>query len=182
MECPKCGSALPDGELICTACGVTIDEAEPKEPSFGQEVQQNITKSLWGIAARGFACLSIFLLPAPLAIFFGIMALQEIKKYPQRRGKISAWAGIICGSIGTLLLLMVILMVSFGQKQLTAFLFAHQTIFLLKNTAKDIASLLKLAYTFTFPVNTKKHKKTHVFTWAFLYRVHPATRQVQQRN
>ena len=115
MACAKCGSDLPDGELVCSVCGMVANENEIKEPSFGQTVQQNITKSLWGIAARGFACLSIFLIPAPLAIFFGIMALKEIKKYPQRRGKISAWAGIICGSIGTLLLITVIIASAFGS-------------------------------------------------------------------
>jgi hypothetical protein len=117
MDCVKCGADMDSGEridggrIVCPACGevAVLPEEQPgQQQTFMDEVKDNITKSLFSIPARGFALLSIFLLPAPLAVLFGILTLNEVKKYPHRSGKFWGYIAIGVGSIGTLILLAVI--------------------------------------------------------------------------
>jgi hypothetical protein len=60
-------------------------------------------ESLWAIAAGYlglFSCFPILgLLPAVLAITFGIMALSDIKFHKGRRGAFRAWFGIVLGTL-----------------------------------------------------------------------------------
>jgi hypothetical protein len=56
----------------------------------------------WAVAAGYAGLFSVLLLPAPLAILFGVLALRDIKRNPKKHGKGRAVFGIIIGAIGTL--------------------------------------------------------------------------------
>jgi len=68
-----------------------------------------IGRSGWAIAAGYAGLLSCLCAPAPLAVIFGIFALRDLKKHPQKTGKGRAVFGICMGvlftAIGTALLI-----------------------------------------------------------------------------
>ena len=58
-----------------------------------------VGRSGWAIAAGYMGLLSIMLVPAPLAIIFGILAIRDIKLHPDRHGMGRAIFGIVMGSL-----------------------------------------------------------------------------------
>lgn len=66
-----------------------------------------LRESLWAIAAGYlglFACFPfVGVLPAVLAVTFGILALKDIKRNKGRRGAFRAWFGIVLGGLMTFL-------------------------------------------------------------------------------
>ena len=74
-----------------------------------------LNRSGWAIAAGYLALFSVLCLPAPFALFCGIMALRDLKRQPHLQGAGRAWFGIVMGAIGMLLLLLMLASVAFGQ-------------------------------------------------------------------
>lgn len=68
-----------------------------------------VGRSGFAIAAGYLALFSVLLLPAPLALLFGVLALADIAKHPEKSGKGRAWFGIVAGMLFTLLLLLFLL-------------------------------------------------------------------------
>jgi len=64
-----------------------------------------INRSGWAIAAGYLALLSVLCLPAPFALFCGIMALRDLKRRPYLQGGGRAWFGIVMGILFTIVLL-----------------------------------------------------------------------------
>lgn len=58
------------------------DEAE----SPGMRMLLPIGRSGWAIASGYLGLISIMMIPAPLAVFTGIMAIREIKRNPKKHG------------------------------------------------------------------------------------------------
>jgi hypothetical protein len=58
-----------------------------------------VGRSGWAIAAGYMGLLSVIPIFAPLAIIFGILALREMKRHPERHGSGRAWFGIVMGTI-----------------------------------------------------------------------------------
>jgi hypothetical protein len=52
---------------------------------------------------------SLILFPAPLALIFGILALRDLKRHPDKGGRGRAIFAIVMGSLFTLLLILIIL-------------------------------------------------------------------------
>lgn len=65
-----------------------------------------LNRSGWAIAAGYLALFSVLCLPAPFALFCGIMALRDLKRQPHLQGAGRAWFGIVMGAIGTLFLVL----------------------------------------------------------------------------
>jgi hypothetical protein len=72
-----------------------------------------VGRSGWAIAAGYFGLFSILILPAPLAIWFGVMAIRDIKKNPEKMGIVRAWFGILAGSFVILFLVIGLLSSAF---------------------------------------------------------------------
>lgn len=72
------------------------------DPALGLVVP--INTSIWAIAAGYLGLLGplFFCLPAPFAIFCGVMALLELRRKPGMRGHVRAIVGIVLGSLGLL--------------------------------------------------------------------------------
>ena len=64
-----------------------------------------VGRSGWAITAGYLGLLSILFLPAPFAIWTGIMAIREIKQDPTKHGMGRAIFGIVMGSLILILLL-----------------------------------------------------------------------------
>ena len=67
-----------------------------------------VGRSGFAIATGYLALISVLLLPAPLALLFGVLALADIAKHPEKSGKGRAWFGIIAGMLFSLLILLFI--------------------------------------------------------------------------
>ena len=51
---------------------------------------------------------SLLILPAPLAILCGILAIGDIKRNPEKHGLGRAWFGIVMGVLGSVLLILIL--------------------------------------------------------------------------
>ena len=82
------------------------------EDSLGARMALPVGRSGWAIASGYLGLFSILLLPAPLALLTGILALREIKKKANTPnpayGKGRAWFGIIMGTLGMLAMMALI--------------------------------------------------------------------------
>lgn len=76
-----------------------------------------VGRSGWAIAAGYLGLCSILLLPAPIALFCGIMALRSLKRNPGLGGKGRAWFGLLMGAVFSLPLLFALLAPLFNSSQ-----------------------------------------------------------------
>ncbi len=68
-----------------------------------------VGRSPWALIAGYLGIFSLLLIPAPFAIATGILALRDIKKNPHSHGKGRAIFAIVMGTLGTIVLGMVLL-------------------------------------------------------------------------
>lgn len=100
-----------------------VQDSQPEENRFGQNTKGNLVaetpstvekyllpvgRSGWAITAGYLALFSVLIIPAPVALFSGVMALNDISKNPEKIGKPHAYFGIVMGGVGTLVLLLLI--------------------------------------------------------------------------
>ncbi len=108
MFCPKCGVPTQDAARICGQCGFHLEGPCTTTPAFednaGVRMLIPVGRSFWAILAGYFALFSILIFPAPLALLFGIIAIIDIRKNPEKHGMGRAVFGIVAGGLFTLLL------------------------------------------------------------------------------
>lgn len=63
--------------------------------------------SWWAIISGYLGLISILAIPGPFAVLTGILAIRDIRRNPKKHGMGRAIFGIVMGSFGTLLLLLV---------------------------------------------------------------------------
>ncbi|MBA2226039.1 DUF4328 domain-containing protein [Thermogemmata fonticola] len=63
-----------------------------------------VGRSGWAIAAGYLGLFSLWILPGPLALWAGIMAVRDLRRHPEKRGMGRAIFGIIMGGLATLYL------------------------------------------------------------------------------
>ncbi len=66
--------------------------------------------SLWAIAAGYVGLFSVLLIPAPLALLLGVVAIVDIKRHPKKHGMGRAIFAVVMGVLFTVLLLIVLAM------------------------------------------------------------------------
>jgi hypothetical protein len=78
-----------------------------REPSIGDDAGMRLLlpvgRSVWAIVAGYLGLFSLCCLPAPFAILFGVIAIVDIKKNPEKHGMGRAIFGIVMGTIVFLL-------------------------------------------------------------------------------
>ena len=70
----------------------------------------------WAIAAGYLGLVSVLMLPAPFALFCGIMGIIDIKKNPDRHGMGRCLLGVIAGGLFTGLLLLMVFSIVFASE------------------------------------------------------------------
>jgi hypothetical protein len=127
MYCQNCGMLLPEPPTACPRCGVVpgarlvrpasssaqlspyAQQASPyAHAQSGADIGQNagmrmllpVGRSGWAIAAGYMGLLSVLLIPAPIALILGIVAIIDIKKHPGRHGMGRAIFGIVMSIVG----------------------------------------------------------------------------------
>jgi hypothetical protein len=115
MFCPSCGTANDDNNFRCTKCGAIIQVLPQSVVSSdigdNAAIRMLLPVGRSGLAiAAGYAGLFAFLVvPAPLALLLGILAVRDLKKHPKKHGMGRAVFGIAIGALGTALLLWLLL-------------------------------------------------------------------------
>ncbi|MDO8812389.1 MAG: DUF4190 domain-containing protein [Gallionella sp.] len=109
--------------IFCRGCGKEIHSSAPTCPHCGapQQVPNScandaalrailpVGRSGYAIAAGYLALFSILILPAPFALIFGILAIRDIKKNPEKHGMGRAIFGVVMGGLCTLVFVIVVL-------------------------------------------------------------------------
>ena len=68
-----------------------------------------VGRSGWAIAAGYLGLFAFLVVPAPLALLTGLLAVRDIKKHPEKHGMGRAGFGIIIGTLGTGLLIFLLI-------------------------------------------------------------------------
>ena len=114
MYCPHCGTPNQPEQGVCDQCQSRLDNPPrvytPIENDAGMRMLLPIGRSMWAILAGYLALVSVLILPAPLALLFGIIAIVDIKRHPEKRGMGRAIFGLIAGGLFTLLLTVFIIL------------------------------------------------------------------------
>lgn len=108
--CPKCGNRNDDNAFRCTRCGEIIQEMpgadQPASVADDAAMRMLLPVGRSGLAiAAGYVGLfAIALIPAPVALLLGILAVRDIKRNPKKHGMGRAVFAIIMGAAGTIVL------------------------------------------------------------------------------
>lgn len=76
--------------------------------SLGMRVLLPVGRSVWAIAAGYMGLFAVLMVPAPVALILGIVAIVDIKRHPERHGLGRAIFAIVMGAIFSALLLVVL--------------------------------------------------------------------------
>jgi hypothetical protein len=64
-----------------------------------------VGRSGWAIAAGYLGLFAVVIIPAPLALICGILALRDFRRHPEKFGRGRAIFGLVMGTLGTLILI-----------------------------------------------------------------------------
>jgi hypothetical protein len=119
MYCPHCGTANDDNNRLCTSCAQPIQPGARLAPppqelgdSAGMRMLLPVGRSGLAIAAGYAGLFSLIVLPAPLALLLGILAVQDIRRNPKKHGMGRAIFGIVTGALGTILILIMLILMA----------------------------------------------------------------------
>lgn len=104
MFCVQCGNQISNSAAFCSHCGGPVIQPSSSDETVLRALLP-IGRSGWAIAAGYLGLLSVLMIPAPLALLTGIMAVADIRKHPEKTGMGRAILGIAAGGICSLLLL-----------------------------------------------------------------------------
>jgi hypothetical protein len=114
--CPKCGSTNEAGVPSCVNCGEALPQIprprDSHDDALGYIIPINV--SGWAIAAGYAGLFSVLLVFAPISLVLGIVALRDLERRPQLRGKGRAWFGAVMGGVFSFVLVIVLIGVLSG--------------------------------------------------------------------
>ena len=124
VRCSECGVLISKTDGICAKCGAAFDnpyatpvtdivdhDSDSKvKPDLGVRILLPVGRSGYAIASGYFGLISVLILPGPLALLFGILAIRDIKRHSRKTGMGRAMFGILFGGIATLVLVLIVVM------------------------------------------------------------------------
>ena len=132
MRCPSCGHENADDCEYCASCGIIIPRVvnsnpfaetnaydAPRTDSVNYELNQPdpvlpwlipVGQSVYAVIAGYAGLLSLGCCPlGPIAVLFGILAIADLRRNPEKHGMLRAIVGIVLGSIGFIFLIVVLI-------------------------------------------------------------------------
>lgn len=111
MYCTQCGTQHAATAAYCTQCGAMVrDGAASSTYSIDDDPTIRallpVGRSGWALAAGYLGLFAVLTLPAPLALFCGIMGIRDIRRNPKKHGMGRCVLAVITGGLFTLLLIM----------------------------------------------------------------------------
>ena len=80
---------------------MSIHQSHHERPYEALEILAPINRSGLALLAGYVGLASILILPAPIAIVVGALALRDLSSKPDKTGHGRAWFAIVAGAIGT---------------------------------------------------------------------------------
>lgn len=107
MFCTACGKEIKDEAVVCVHCGIGTGTAlrAASRPDPLMRMILPLGRSGLAIVAGYLGLFSVLLVPAPLALLFGILAVMDIKKHKDKLGMGRAVFGIVMGAVFTIVLI-----------------------------------------------------------------------------
>jgi hypothetical protein len=110
MFCPKCGTANDDNNFRCTKCREIIQPVA--QAAVGTDIGDNaamrmllpVGRSGLAIAAGYAGLFALLVLPAPLALLLGLLAVRDLRRNPKKHGMGRAVFALVTGGLGSALL------------------------------------------------------------------------------
>jgi hypothetical protein len=107
MFCRYCGAANGDNNFRCVKCQKVI-QPEAQRIVTTDLADSAVTRMILPVGRSGLAIaagyaglFALLVVPAPVALVLGILAVRDIKKNPKKRGMGRAVFGIVTGALGT---------------------------------------------------------------------------------
>jgi hypothetical protein len=100
MYCRECGKEINNNAVLCVDCGIRTGSGEHDAVI---RMLLPVGRSGYAIAAGYLGLFSPLVIPAPLAILFGILAVRDIYKNAHKCGMGRAVFAITIGGIFTIL-------------------------------------------------------------------------------
>lgn len=119
MYCTECGSQNSDQAAQCVQCSNILRQAPLTrsasiEDHAGMRMLLPIGRSWWALVAGYLGLVSILLLPAPFALFCGIMGIIDIRKNSEKHGMGRCVFAVIVGGLFSALLMLFIVCAIIG--------------------------------------------------------------------
>src|SRR3981081_1644183 len=97
MKCPKCGAENALGATGCVQC----KQALPMGNDPLLRMMLPVGRSGLETAAGYAGLFGVVVVPAPLALILGILAIVDLRKHPEKHGMGRAVFGTIIGVLGS---------------------------------------------------------------------------------
>ena len=106
---PFLHETIPDNVSVCPICKSDLNEPVPLQRSTLESMGDDrvarmllpVGRSWWAIAAGYMGLFSLAIIPAPLALILGIIAIIHLRSRPDLHGMGRAVFGIVMGVLGT---------------------------------------------------------------------------------
>jgi len=104
IYCATCGTANPENNYRCAACGADLHPAAPKrtavDDGLGGLIPYKNGAALAAYYLGVFSLIPCFgILLGAAACIFGIIGLRRAQQQPDAKGKVHAWVGIVLGLV-----------------------------------------------------------------------------------
>jgi ribosomal protein L37E len=104
--CAQCGQKNLENNFKCTQCGFPLHAApQPQyvvssDNTLGGLIPYKNAAALWAYYLAIFALIPFFGIPIGIvAVFIGTRGLKNAALYPETKGRVHAWIGIILGGV-----------------------------------------------------------------------------------
>lgn len=116
MFCSNCGTQIDDRAVVCAKCGCAVGKTAiaSADDDAALRLIVPIGRSGWSIAAGYLGLLSLIFPLGVFAFVFGIIAIRDLRKHPDKHGAGRAWFGIVAGGFSVLIYGICIVVAVFG--------------------------------------------------------------------
>ena len=105
---------VPENPFQPPAVAESLISPPGSRPDAVTRMMLPVGRSGWAIAAGYLALFAVLIVPAPLALICGILAVRDFRRHPEKFGRGRAVFGVVMGTLGTLIVLVFLVLAIVG--------------------------------------------------------------------